>query len=73
MAPLKENEPESIRLDQFLKLQSVTSTGGQAKWLIQDGQVLVNGQPEMRRRRKLYAGDVVDVGDLSLLVEVEPD
>ena len=73
MAPLKDNEPESIRLDQFLKLQSVTSTGGQAKWLIQDGQVLVNGQPEMRRRRKLYAGDVVDVGDLSLLVEVEPD
>ena len=70
---MKENEPESIRLDQFLKLQSVTGTGGQAKWLIQDGQVLVNGQPEMRRRRKLYAGDVVDVGDLSLLVEVEPE
>ena len=70
---MQDSEPESIRLDQFLKLQSVTSTGGQAKWLIQDGQVLVNGQPEMRRRRKLYAGDVVDVGDLSLLVEVEPD
>jgi ribosome-associated protein len=66
-------EPESIRLDQFLKLQGVTGTGGQAKWLIQDGQILVNGDPETRRRRKLVTGDVVEVGDLRMVVEFLTD
>jgi ribosome-associated protein len=66
-------EPESIRLDQFLKLQGVTGTGGQAKWLIQDGQILVNGEQETRRRRKLFHGDVVQVGDLQMMVEMVAD
>jgi ribosome-associated protein len=64
-------ETQGIRLDQFLKRRGVTGTGGQAKWLIQDGQVLVNGQIETRRRRNLHAGDTVDVGDLRLTVESE--
>ena len=66
-------EPESIRLDQFLKLQGVTGTGGQAKRLIQDGQILVNGEQETRRRRKLFHGDVVQVGDLQMIVEMIAD
>lgn len=54
-------EREALRLDQFLKLYGITDTGGQAKLLIQSGQVKVNGEPETRRRRKLSAGDVVEV------------
>lgn len=54
-------EHESLRLDQFLKLHGITDTGGQAKLLIQSGQAKVNGQLETRRRRKLVAGDVVEV------------
>lgn len=55
---------EYIRLDGFLKIQSVCSTGGQAKMLIQDGQVRVNGETETRRGKKLRDGDVVQlVGD----------
>lgn len=54
-------EPETIRLDQFLKLAGAVGTGGQAKLLIQDGQVLVNGQVETRRRRQLRPGDVVEI------------
>ena len=54
-------EREALRLDQFLKLYGITATGGQAKLLIQSGQVKVNGEPEARRRRKLIAGDVVEV------------
>jgi ribosome-associated protein len=46
-----------MKLDQFLKFQGVVSTGGQAKLLIQDGFVKVNGLPEMRRGRKLAVGD----------------
>nr|WP_231734033.1 RNA-binding S4 domain-containing protein [Calycomorphotria hydatis] len=54
-----DNSEESIRLDQFLKLAAIVGTGGQAKMLIQDGQILVNGEVETRRRRKLVPGDCV--------------
>jgi ribosome-associated protein len=55
-------EAEALRLDQFLKLNSIAQTGGQAKLLIQAGEVRVNGAVETRRRRKLIAGDVVEMG-----------
>nr|ABB17342.1 RNA-binding protein S4 [Coleofasciculus chthonoplastes IPPAS B-270] len=48
-----------IKLDQFLKWVGVVSTGGEAKLLIQDGEVQVNGTVETRRGRKLVPGDVV--------------
>lgn len=54
---------EYIKLDQFLKLADCISTGGMAKALIQDGAVKVNGETELRRGRKLYNGDVVEVED----------
>lgn len=50
--------PPTIRLDQFLQLCGV-ATGGQAKILIQSGQVLLNGEVETRRRKKLALGDEV--------------
>ena len=43
-------------------------SGGEAKVLIQAGEVLVNGEVETRRGRKLVAGDVVEVGDERLEV-----
>jgi len=54
-------ERDTLRLDQFLKLRGIAGTGGQAKLLIQSGEVQVNGEVETRRRRKLAAGDVVEV------------
>lgn len=65
-----DNAP-TIRLDQFLKAHAVVGTGGQAKLLIQDGQVLVNGEVETRRRRQLRNGDVVQLDDQQLTVEFE--
>jgi len=67
-------ESPSIRLDRFLKFNAIVGTGGQAKLLIQDGLVRVNGEIEMRRRRKLQAGDVVEVDDQRFVVEptIEP-
>ncbi|MCA9241520.1 MAG: RNA-binding S4 domain-containing protein [Planctomycetales bacterium] len=53
------DEP-TIHLDQFLKAHGLVATGGQAKVLIQGGQVLVNGQVETRRRRQLRQGDEVE-------------
>ena len=61
----------TIRLDQFLQLGQIASSGGQAKHLIQNGQVTVNGEVETRRRRQLQPGDQVAVGDELLEVELE--
>jgi ribosome-associated protein len=54
-------KPDGLRLDRFLKMNAIAQTGGQAKLLIQGGEVKVNGEVETRRRRKLVAGDVVEV------------
>ena len=56
-------------LDQFLKLTSIAESGGQAKVMIQSGEVKVNGEVETRRRRKLVANDVVEVGGDKWLVK----
>jgi ribosome-associated protein len=66
-----ESEPpsEALRLDQFLKLSGLAGTGGQAKVLIQAGEVKVNGAVETRRRRKLAAGDVVELAGQRQTVE----
>jgi len=55
------NPIQTIKLDQFLKWVGVASTGGEAKLMIQDGDVTVNGIIETRRGRKLVAGDLVSV------------
>ncbi len=52
-----------ITLGQALKATNVVGTGGEAKVLIQAGEVRVNGEVETRRGRKLREGDVVEVGD----------
>lgn len=62
---------ETIRLDQFLKLAQAAPTGGQAKWIIQNGEVRVNGVLETRRGRKLRPGDTVEVHGEVLIVEAE--
>lgn len=61
-----------IELAQFLKLQRVVGSGGEAKLLVQDGQVLVNGDVETRRGRKLKAGDVVEVAGQKWIVSISP-
>ena len=57
-----------IKLYQFLKFSGITSTGGQAKWIIVDGEVKVNGVVETRRGRKLVDDDQVTVAGKTLKV-----
>lgn len=64
-------EQEPIRLDQFLKLVNAVSSGGEAKHLIQSGQVTVNNELETRRGRKLANGDIVKLDDMEYLVELD--
>ena len=55
---IREND-EFIKLGQALKKAGVVSTGVDAKMVIQDGEVSVNGQRELQRGKKLHNGDVV--------------
>jgi ribosome-associated protein len=59
---------ESIRLGQFLKLANLVDTGADAKPVIADGQVRVNGEVETRRGRQLHHGDVVELGGAAVRV-----
>lgn len=60
---------EPIRLGQFLKLANLVQDGLEAKILIQNGEVRVNGVVETRRGRKLIHGDQVMVGDTLYLIQ----
>lgn len=57
-----------ITLGQALKVANLVGSGGEAKIRIQSGEVLVNGEVETRRGRKLISGDVVEVMDERLEV-----
>ena len=52
-------QKEPVDLYKILKFEGMTTTGGEAKLLIGDGQVTVNGETETRRRRKMVSGDVI--------------
>lgn len=64
-------EEKTIRLDQFVKYVGAVGTGGQAKMLIQDGEVLVNGAVDTRRSHKLRHGDRVTIGGETYTVEID--
>ena len=52
---------EYVTLSQFLKEESIISSGGQAKWYLQDNPVLFNGEKENRRGKKIRPGDQIEV------------
>ena len=60
---------EFIRLQDLLKFSGAVETGGDAKLIIQEGRVKVNGEACTMRGKKLYPGDQVQVEDYLLLVE----
>ena len=58
---LRKDEP-FITLGILLKIAGIIDTGGQAKFFLAENTVLVNGEEENRRGRKLYHGDLIQVG-----------
>ena len=50
---------EYIKLGQAMKLAGMVGSGVEAKVVIQDGQVLVNGEVELQRGKKLHPGDII--------------
>ena len=57
-----------IRLDALLKLTGLAETGGQAKWMVLEGQVKVGGEVCLQRGRKLYPGYRMEAGTRAVTV-----
>lgn len=60
---------EFIKLGQALKAAGLVDSGVEAKFMIQDGKVKVNGQVEVQRGKKLFSGDVIEFGGKTVKIE----
>ena len=65
IAELKE---EFVELYKILKFEGLADSGGMAKQIIADGQVIVNGEVETRKRKKIIAGDKIEFSGQSIEV-----
>lgn len=59
-----------VELYKVLKFENLASSGGEAKHMIADGLVRVNGQVETRKRKKILPGDVIEIYDIYLDVRM---
>ena len=65
-----EISKEPVELYKILKFEGMVSSGGEAKSVIADGQVLVNGKVETRKRKKIVSGDIVAFGDEEIRIHL---
>jgi ribosome-associated protein len=61
---------EPVELYKILKFEGLVENGGAAKAVIDDGQVLVNGEVETRKRKKIVSGDIIEFGDERFRVQL---
>jgi ribosome-associated protein len=52
----------------LLKALGIASTGGHAKFIVEEGEVVRNGEVEMRKRAKLIPGDIIEIDDLRIVL-----
>lgn len=62
-------DSDYIELIKLLKATNMAETGARAKQIVEEGQVQVNGHPEMRKRAKLRRGSIVQVFDTTIAVK----
>jgi ribosome-associated protein len=65
-----EISEEPIELYKILKFENLVDSGGEAKYVISEGQVKVNRKVEIRKRKKNFSGDVVEFGGNKILIKV---
>ena len=62
---------EPVELYKILKFEGMVSSGGEAKSVIAEGQVLVNGEVETRKRKKIISGDIVKFGEEEVRIKLK--
>ncbi len=62
---------EPVELYKILKFEGMAASGGEAKLVIAEGLVLVNGKVETRKRKKIVAGDIIEFGQETIRIELE--
>jgi len=67
-----EINKEPVELYKILKFEGMVTTGGEAKLLIGDGQVTVNGETETRRRKKILDGDIIEFRNEKIQMRLVP-
>ncbi len=66
-----EISKEPVELYKLLKFDGLASSGGEAKFFISEGQVLVNGAVETKKRKKIMSGDIIELGDEKIHVHLK--
>jgi ribosome-associated protein len=66
---LVELSKEPVELYKILKFEGMVASGGEAKRVIADGMVLVNGVVETRKRKKIVSGDIIEFGEETIRVQ----
>jgi ribosome-associated protein len=66
-----EISEEPIELYKILKFKNWVGSGGEAKFVISEGQVKVNGKVEIQKRKKILSGDVVEFGKHKIRVKIK--
>ena len=61
---------EPVELYKILKFESIASSGGEAKAIITNGLVSVNGAIETRKRKKIISGDIIEFGEEKLQIQL---
>ncbi len=61
---------EPVELYKILKFENMVTSGGEAKLVIEEGLVFVNGQIETRKRKKIVTGDVIEFGEELIQVKL---
>ena len=65
-----EISKEPIELYKILKFESMVSSGGEAKMVIAEGRVLVNGKVETQKRKKIVSGDTIEFGQEKIRLQL---
>ncbi|MBI9053593.1 MAG: RNA-binding S4 domain-containing protein [Bacteroidales bacterium] len=69
MIKFKLGESEYIELIKLLKVLNISNSGGQAKLMVEDGEVKLNGEVESRKRAKLRVGDKIEIFNETIIIE----
>lgn len=66
-----EISKEPVELYKILKFENLVASGGEAKHVISEGQVIVNGEVETRKRKQIFSGDVIEFGQEKIRIQLK--